>query len=169
MKTRLLGAVLTAAATVSVAAAVTPSGAAVAAERHRAAATYVRSFDDHLFQHSNAARTSNHRRDYAMNRKLWRIAHAWAKHLASTGVLSHNPKLAKQITKACPNWTNIGENVGMVTGTDADTLFQAYMNSPEHRANILSRHYRAVGIATVKTNVGGEIVQWDVMDFGNHC
>ncbi|MBV9485322.1 MAG: CAP domain-containing protein [Frankiaceae bacterium] len=168
MKARLLGAALAAAASVSMAAAVAPSGAA-AAGKHPAAASYARSYDAHLLAHSNTVRSSRHTHDYVMNHKLWVIAHAWAKHLAKTGTLAHNPRLSQRISKVCPHWTAIGENVGMVTGTDANTLFQAYMRSPEHRANILSRHYRQVGIATVKTTVNGQVVQWDVMDFGNHC
>jgi uncharacterized protein YkwD len=43
------------------------------------------------------------------------------------------------------------------------------MHSPEHRANILDKNYRQVGIATVKRVVDGQTTQWDVMDFGNHC
>jgi uncharacterized protein YkwD len=168
MKTRLLGAALAVAASLSTAAAVAPSGAAASAG-HPAASAYARSYDAHLLAHSNAARTTKHAHDYAMRHKLWVIAHRWAKHMAKTGVLAHNPRLSRQISKVCPSWHNIGENVGMVTGTDADTLFQAYMRSPEHRANILDRHYRQVGIATVKTTVNGQVVQWDVMDFSNHC
>jgi uncharacterized protein YkwD len=163
---RLRHAAIAAVAAASLGAAVVPDAAASTRPAHTAK---VRSYDAHLLAHSNSARLSNHTHDYRMRHKLWKIAHRWAKHLAATGVLAHNPNLAKQITRVCPNWTAIGENVGVVYGTSVDTLFQAYMHSPEHRANILNRHYRQVGIATVKVTVNGQVQQWDVMDFGNHC
>jgi uncharacterized protein YkwD len=172
---RLRSAVIAVAAAASLGAAVVPAGASAShhASGHHAsgrhAAARVRSYDNHLLSHSNHARTSNHRHDYKMNPKLWKIAHRWAKHLAATGTLAHNPRLASQITKSCPSWTAIGENVGVVYGGGANQLFQAYMHSPEHRANILDPHYTKVGIATVKVTVNGQLQQWDVMDFGNHC
>jgi uncharacterized protein YkwD len=164
---RLRRAAIAAAAVAALGAAVMPNGAS--ATSRPAHTVKVRSYDAHLLKHSNHARTSNHTSDYTMNHKLWKVAHAWAKHLAATGVLEHNPSLAARVGKICPNWTAIGENVGVVYGNSANTLFQAYMHSPEHRANILDKSYRQVGIATVKTTVNGQVQQWDVMDFGNHC
>jgi uncharacterized protein YkwD len=163
---RLRIAAIAAGAAASIAGATVPFAAASPNPHHSAK---VRAFDTHLLRHANHARTTNHMRGYAMNDKLWVIAHAWAKHLSKVGTLSHNPNLAKRVTKVCPNWTSIGENVGTVTGGHATTLFQAYMHSPSHRANILDKRYTQVGIATVKTKVNGEVVEWDVMDFGNHC
>src|SRR5262249_22018918 len=45
--------------------------------------------------------------------------------------------------------------------SNADALFTAYMNSPEHRANILDPSYRYLGIATVFTGS----YSWNTMDF----
>lgn len=157
--------VVAAAAAVSVGTAVLPASAS--GHHHRSVA--VRSYDTKMLAHSNAARAQAHTAGYAMNHKLWKVAHAWAAHLAKTGVLAHNPNLTSQVTKRCPAWTAIGENVGVVYGDSVDQLFQAYMSSPEHRANILDKHYREVGIATVKVIRNGQVEQWDVMDFGNHC
>lgn len=162
---RLQAGVIAAAAVVSVGAAVLPASAS---GHHRWSVT-VRSYDTKMLAHSNEARANAHAHGYAMNRKLWKVAHAWAEHLAKTGDLAHNPNLTSQVTKRCPAWTAIGENVGVVYGDSVDQLFQAYMNSPEHRANILDKHYRQVGIATVKVIRNGQVEQWDVMDFGNHC
>jgi uncharacterized protein YkwD len=129
----------------------------------------VRSFDSSLLDQANLARSSVGRSHYTMNHKLWKVAHKWAEHLAATGTLAHDPKLTKNVTKACPQWTDTGENVGMVYGETADQLFQAYMADPPHRANILNKSYRQVGIATVKVERNGESQEWDVMDFANHC
>jgi hypothetical protein len=81
-----------------------------------------------------------------MSADLVRVAHAWAEHMASTGVLRHNPRLRAQV----PNWWVVGENVG--DGPDMADLAQAFWNSPEHRANILNRHYTDVGISTVRAD-----------------
>ena len=58
-------------------------------------------------------------------------------------------------------WRTLGENVGMSSGTDADMLFHAYMQSPPHRANILDGSYRYIGI---HTSHGGGIA-WNTLDF----
>jgi peptidoglycan hydrolase-like protein with peptidoglycan-binding domain len=90
-----------------------------------------------------------------MRSDLDAVAQSWADHMASTGVLAHNPNLVSDIS----NWTTIGENVG--EGPSIASLTQAFWNSPEHKANILDSSYRDVGVAT-KT-VDGTI--WITIDF----
>jgi cysteine-rich secretory family protein len=60
--------------------------------------------------------------------------------MAQQGTIFHNPGLAASVPD---NWTRLGENVGM--GGGVDTLHQAFMNSPGHRANVLG-DYDRVGI-----------------------
>jgi len=122
-----------------------------------------------LFSHVNIARTNDSRRAYKHNHRVHRVARHWAEHLAATGYLEHNPNLVAQVTRACPNWTTLGENVGVSGGHDATQLFSAYMHSPPHRANILDKHYTVLGIATVSVTRNGVTTQWNVMDFANHC
>lgn len=81
-----------------------------------------------------------------MSADLVRVAHSWALEMARTGVLRHNPRLRSQV----PNWWAVGENVG--DGPDMADLAQAFWNSPEHRANILDRHYTDVGISAVRAH-----------------
>ena len=81
-----------------------------------------------------------------MSADLVQVAHAWALEMARTGVLRHNPRLRSQV----PNWWVVGENVG--DGPDMADLAQAFWNSPEHRANILNRHYTDVGISAVRAD-----------------
>jgi uncharacterized protein YkwD len=122
-----------------------------------------------LFSHVNIARANDARHAFRHNRRVHRVAHRWAAHLAATGYLEHNPNLVAEVTRACPNWTTIGENVGVSGGHNATRLFSAYMHSPPHRANILDKHYTVLGIATVSVTRNGETTQWNVMDFANHC
>jgi len=90
------------------------------------------------------------------------VATAWTQHLADAGVLSHNPALAHQLaTHGSSDWHTYGENVGEGSPGDPYDLFRAYMNSPEHRANILDEDYRYVGVAVT---FGGGLA-WNTFDF----
>src|SRR5205807_505814 len=60
-----------------------------------------------------------------------------------------------------PNWTTYAENVADGATSSADTMFQNYMNSPEHRSNILDSHMRYVGVGVVFTGS----LAWNTLDF----
>lgn len=66
-------------------------------------------------------------------------AQAWADRLASQNTLYHS-NLTDGIS-GC--WRSLGENVGY--GGSIAQVENTYMNSPPHRANILSSNYRDVG------------------------
>jgi uncharacterized protein YkwD len=90
------------------------------------------------------------------------VAAGWTSHLASAQGLSHNPDLRHQIeTHGSPDWGIYGENVGQGYSLDPEGLFRAYMQSPEHRANILEGSYRYVGVAVVFTGK----TAWNTFDF----
>ena len=90
------------------------------------------------------------------------VAAVWAQHLARTGTLAHNENLGSQLSShGSSGWTAAAENVGSGSTDDADGLFQAYMRSPEHRANIVSASFRYLGISTVFSGSSA----WNVMDF----
>ncbi|HTR71176.1 MAG TPA: CAP domain-containing protein [Mycobacteriales bacterium] len=145
----------------------TATPARTGVNRHPAA--HVRAYDQTMLTDANNARAANQVHRFSMNHKLWKIAHAWAKHLSKTGTLEHNAALVQDVTAACPHWTAVGENVGVTYGENEHHMFEAYMHSPPHRANILDKHYRQVGIATVRVVRHGQTEQWNVMDFGNRC
>ena len=86
---------------------------------------------------------------------LTAIAQRWARTMAADSTLMHNPRLASDVT----NWQIVGENVG--EGPTVDDLASAFWASPEHRANILTRDYRDVGVGTVMRNG----VIWITVDF----
>lgn len=73
------------------------------------------------------------------------VARRWSAVMATRRQMVHNPSLVTQVVAGGGSgWRALAENVGY--GYDADTLFAAYMRSAPHRANILSRAYRYVGI-----------------------
>lgn len=90
------------------------------------------------------------------------VAAGWTDHQAATRTLAHNPDLRHQLeTHGSADWTTYGENVGEGAADDPDALFDAYMRSPEHRANILTRAYRFVGVAVTFTGR----TAWNTFDF----
>lgn len=72
--------------------------------------------------------------------------HTWA--MARRAELYHTPSdtLRRRIT----NWTILGENVGV--GGGVDSLHEAFMNSPAHKANILYNAFRHVGVGVLQKN-----------------
>jgi len=120
----------------------TPAGAVTSN-----AATYFANLNQERADHGLARLT--------MRSDLNAVAQRWADHMASVGVLSHNPNLATQIS----NWQIVGENVG--EGPSISSLTTAFWNSPEHRANILDRDYRDVGVGSATANG----IIWITIDF----
>jgi uncharacterized protein YkwD len=73
-----------------------------------------------------------------------RKAQAWAERLANDGYLHHS-SLPQGINV---RWCSLGENVGM--GASVNSIEQAYMASPGHRANILATRWNGVGVGYAK-------------------
>jgi uncharacterized protein YkwD len=77
------------------------------------------------------------------------LARDWSMNQARKDTLYHNPNLVSGVqTHGSYDWRAVAENVGR--GWSADSLFTAYMNSPPHRANILDRSMRYLGIGWVE-------------------
>jgi hypothetical protein len=90
------------------------------------------------------------------------VASSWTAYLAAHRSLSHNPNLVYDVTHhGAANANVVAENVGDGSASDPDGLFTAYMNSPEHRANILDHEMRYIGIEVAFA--GG--YAWNTMDF----
>ena len=69
-------------------------------------------------------------------------ARAHSKRMMEEGTLYHNPNLGSVTT----GWEALGENVGV--GPSVSLLFDAFMNSSGHRANILGNYnYIGVGVS----------------------
>lgn len=86
-------------------------------------------------------------------------AQAWADKLARENSLYHSSLTAGIRTR----WCSLGENVGY--GSSIGSVEAAYMNSPPHRANILSSRYNGVGIGVARN--GNRI--WVVQEFIKTC
>ena len=78
------------------------------------------------------------------------VARRWAAAMARARTMKHNPGFAAQVGRSgSPRWTKVSENVGYASACNVKQLFDAYMKSPGHRANIMDRKMRFVGIGSV--------------------
>ncbi len=97
------------------------------------------------------------------------VARPWSVRLASAGSLSHNPQLRPHLSaRGCGAPRLVGENVAY-NATSADEMFQMYMDSPGHRANILEPTYRVVGMASVERNTAGFRYVYNTQVFASSC
>lgn len=115
--------------------------------------------EDTIVQLTNEARWSNGQAGLLRNGDLDAVALAWAQHMASTGVMEHNPDVTAQVPAG---WRAVGENVseGYSSGS---SVHEAWMESPGHRANILG-DYTDIGVALYD---GGNSV-WGVQVFAKY-
>ena len=120
-------------------------------------------FDNRLLGDINHARASRGIRRLALVAGTTDVAHHWSCHMARYGVLAHNPNLRWALeTHGSPDWTTYGENIGrQPSGYGADHLFHRYMSDPAHRANILDRSYRYIGVWSKRAS--GR--RWNTTDF----
>lgn len=93
------------------------------------------------------------------------VARRWTATMVRNARLYHNPDLRTlwSLRHCGASATWIAENVG-VAGADPDVVFRAYMASPGHRANILARRARFIGIGA-RSASGGRV--FDTMNFIN--
>lgn len=104
-------------------------------------------FDQRLITMINNARQAHGLRPLSVAAGTSDVAHSWSCHMANARVLSHNGRLAADLSShGSRTWTSYDENVGYLAKAEsARRLFHAYMRSPEHRANILDSSMRFIG------------------------
>ena len=128
-----------------------------------AATTVLDRFDNRMLELINGARAAAGVAPLAAATGLRSLALSWSNNMASGGtggVLQHSPiGWARLPGNGASNATAWAENIAQWTpGTrrTAASIFNMYMASPGHRANILDPAMRFVGIGTVanSANVG---------------
>ena len=107
----------------------------------------------------NRERQARGLRSLHMNRKLTSAAAAHSRHMVRHDYFAHTTPtgvdfvdriLGHRYAKRSQRWS-VGENLAWGTGslsTPGKTV-EAWMNSPGHRANILNRRFRHVGVGIV--------------------
>jgi hypothetical protein len=99
--------------------------------------------DGRFVELANAARGTSSLAGYATAGDLADVAGRHAAKMAAEHRIFHNPNLGRDVD----GWQQVGENVGV--GEGPDQLHQGFMQSPTHRANIMSSSFREIGIGTV--------------------
>jgi uncharacterized protein YkwD len=127
----------------------------------------------------NRARSRHGLPPLRLNRKLSRAARKHSRDMVRRQYFAHNsldgrsPFARMRATRYVPrnaSWT-LGENIGWGQGPLGEpiALMRAWMHSPGHRANILSRRFRDVGIGiVVGAPVNGRTGATYTTDFGHH-
>ena len=92
----------------------------------------------------NNLRSSKGLAPLAVDAELTEQSRRWAEQMRLADKISHAPDASVGVTS---DWALIGENVGV--GGDVDALFQAFVDSPTHYANLIDPNYRFVGVGVV--------------------
>jgi uncharacterized protein YkwD len=131
-----------------------------------AASVRLASFDAEMISLVNSARRSAGRPALTESGGLTQLSVWWSGKMANgdTGYqLEHNPDAWTMVTEyGASNRTAWAENVASFpSSASAQAVFDAYMNSPGHRANILGSAYHYIGIGTVSGSHGA----YNTMEF----
>jgi uncharacterized protein YkwD len=90
----------------------------------------------------NQARSGRDLRQLEMGWRLRKLANAHSRQMAGEGRIFHSDPLSGTLRYV--SWRVAGENVGV--GGSMWKLYEAFMQSPPHRANILENRFRRVGV-----------------------
>jgi hypothetical protein len=110
----------------------------------------------------NALRAAKGLGQLAVHDQLVSIGRSWAQQMANAGEISHNANFPNQVTV---NWKKLGENVGR--GGEIDSLFQAFVNSPAHYANLVDPAFNYVGVGVVVKPDGTMFTSHQFMQLGS--
>lgn len=108
----------------------------------------------------NRERTSRGEKALAPDEALRRVARAYAREMLINGFFSHTSAVdgsspADRVERANIEYLVVGENLAYAP--DVYIAHQGLMNSPGHRANILSADYGRVGIGVIDAGVYGKM------------
>lgn len=122
-----------------------------------------------LVDETNAARAADDLSSLQPNALLELAAKEKANDMAKNGYFAHTSPTGVTpwywFEKAGYNFEYAGENLA-VNFVDSQDVMNAWMNSPEHRANILDSHFTQIGIATAEGTYEGRPAVFAVQLFG---
>jgi uncharacterized protein YkwD len=105
-----------------------------------------RAADKQMAQKINKSRSKHGKQRLSLDPHLSKVARNHTRAMAGSGTLVHSSNLGGKVTR----WKSLGENIGY--GGGVKQLHKLFMQSDEHRANILNGTYKYVGVGTVRKN-----------------
>jgi uncharacterized protein YkwD len=118
-----------------------------------------------LWYYNNATRRTYGIPQLGWNNQLACLANDWSHHMASTGVLAHRNLAVTINLPAYRNFKSLGENILKGPRTmSARSMHNAWMASPPHKKNMLSRNFTKVGYG-IAYDSKGQI--WVTANFGS--
>ncbi|MFN3219600.1 MAG: CAP domain-containing protein [Acidimicrobiales bacterium] len=105
--------------------------------------------EDAFVAHLNAARAEAGLEPLRRDDGLIDAARGWARWMGERRDLRHADDI---VTGAPADWTKAGENVGR--GGTVDAVWEAFMASPSHAANVLDPAFTRIGVGVVQTSDG---------------
>jgi len=135
------------------------------------AATAQPSYDSRLLVLINQARVGAGLPTLSLFEPLTQQARRWSERMAANDSLTHDGSFGDKAGTIC-SLSSGRENIAFTTGS-ADSMFRMYMNSPGHRAAILSADTQFLGLATVSVPWAAHPsipLYWNTMRFvGGTC
>lgn len=127
-----------------------PDTASTAAPRDNECYRYTRP-EKSFVRRMNRERYANNLRPMKLDPEVSKVSRVHTKDMARSNVVAHST--TGQLRRRVTNWRTLGENVGV--GSGVDELHRAFMNSETHRANMLDRGFKNIGVGTVQS--GGRL------------
>lgn len=119
-----------------------------------------------IFDRVNSDRAANGLGPLAWNPQLGCLAQDHSNTMATTGSFEHRDLSATIRQPDYASYASLGENILVGPNTMSGTEMEdAWMNSPGHRANILSPNFDSIGIA-VGSSPDGRV--WATQNFGRY-
>jgi uncharacterized protein YkwD len=158
--TVVLGAVILAGSAAFLASAVDPERAGAATNTVRTCAgetIQLKWKEKRTLRLHNHKRKSRGLRPLCVNRKLTKAARAHSASMIKKDYFGHG-SVGRRLKRHGYHWRVYGENIAGGTGRYARPakIFRRWMNSSGHRANILDRRFREVGVGTYKGTYKGK-------------
>jgi len=130
------------------------AGASPAAAR----ASYADRMESSVVASTNHQRTQRGRQAVRGNACIDRMAESWARHLAQTRTLTH--RALGRVLDQC-NRSYVSENLakypvspGMTAAQMARSTVNAWLQSPDHRRNLLSYKPHVIGVGVARASNG---------------
>jgi uncharacterized protein YkwD len=113
----------------------------------------------------NRARASHGLRGLLAGRRLARAADAHSRHMLRADFFSHGA--FSQRVRRYVRYRRIGETIAMTSRCSARTAVRMWLNSPSHRAVLLSGRYRRVGVGRRLGRLGSSRACMFTADFAS--